>query len=75
MQSPSPADLSGGHFRVVGEVEALQGGGAGQVGGPQAAGDRPCFSAGQLVLAEHLEELDMAERAGSRFGQAGVEGL
>ena len=46
-----------------------------QVGGPEPAGDLGGVAAGQLVLAEDLEELDVAEGAGSGLGQAGVEGV
>ena len=45
------------------------------MGGAQAAGDGGGVSAGQLVLAQDLEELDVAEGAGPGLGQAGVEGL
>jgi hypothetical protein len=45
------------------------------VGGTQAPGDGGGVAPGQLVLAEHLEELDMAQGAGAGFGQAGVQGL
>ena len=33
------------------------------------------FSACQLILAQDLEELEVAESAGPGLGQAGVEGL
>lgn len=42
------------------------------MGGTQAPGHGGGFAPGELVFAEHLEELDMAEGAGPGVGQAGV---
>ena len=75
LQAGQVADLGRGQFRVVGEVETFERCGAGQVGGPQAPGHRRRFSACQLILAQDLEELEVAESAGPGLGQAGVEGL
>ena len=69
------ADLRGGEFRAGGEVEAFQGGLGLELGAADAAGDGLGVAAGDLVVAEHLQELDVAEFPGAGLGQAGFEGL
>ena len=69
------ADLRGGQFRGGGEVEPFQGGGLLEPGAAGAAGDGGGLPAGDLVVAEDLEELQVSEFPGAGLGQAGVEGL
>ena len=69
------ADLRGGQFRVGGEVEPFQGEGLLEPGAADAAGDGGGLPAGDLVVAEDLQELQVAEFPGAGLGQAGVEGL
>ena len=64
----------GGQLGVVAEVEALQGGvGGGEPGGPDPPGDLGGVAAGELVLAQHLEELGVPEGAGAGLGQPRVQ--
>src|ERR1017187_366211 len=67
------ADLGGGQLRGGAEVEALEGGG----GLEPCAADPPvqghAVAAGDLVLAQDLEEVQVAEVPGVRLGEAGVE--
>lgn len=60
---------------VVGEVEVLDRDGLLEAGRAHPALDRRCLPAGDLVLAEDLEELEMAEVAGVRLGEPGLEGV
>ena len=59
-----------GNRGVVAEVEVLDRAGLLEVRGPHPAGDARGVAPGQLVLAERLEELDVAEFAGVGLGQA-----
>ena len=68
------ADLRGGHLRRRREVEAFQGGLALEPGAADAALEGHGLAAGDLVLAEDLEEVQVAELAGVGLGEAGVEG-
>src|ERR1017187_8545783 len=67
------ADLAGRQLRGGAEVEALEGGG----GLEPCAADPPvqghAVAAGDLVLAQDLEEVQVAEVPGVRLGEAGVE--
>ena len=68
-------DLRGGDLGVVGEVEVLDGGGLFEAGLTDPAEQRRCVAAGDLVFAEHLEELEMSELAGARLVEPGFEGV
>ena len=68
------ADLGGGQLRGGGEVEALQGGLGLEPGAADPAVQGHGLAAGDLVLAEDLEEVQVAEFAGVGLGEAGVEG-
>ena len=46
-----------------------------EAGAADASGQGGGLAAGDLVLAEHLQELEVAECAGAGLGQAGVEGV
>ena len=69
------ADLRGGQFRAGGEVEPFQGGLFVEVGAAQPPVHGHALPAGDLVLAEHLQEVQVAEFAGLGLDQAGVEGF
>ena len=69
------ADLRGGQFRAGAEVEAFQGGGFVDVGAAQASGHGHGVTAGDFVLAEDLQEVEVAEFAGGGLGEPGVEGF
>jgi hypothetical protein len=69
------ADLRGGQLRGGGEVEPLEGGLGLELGAAQPAGDGLGLAPGDLVVAEDLQELDVAEFPGAGLSQAGVEGL
>ena len=73
-QGGEVADLGGGQLRRGAEVEALQGGLAFEPGGPDPAVQGRGLAAGDLVLAEDLEEVEVPEVAGVSLGEAGVEG-
>jgi hypothetical protein len=68
------ADLGGGQFGGGGEVEPLEGG----LGLEPGAADPPVqghgLAAGDLVLAQDLQEVQVAELPGAGLGEAGVEG-
>ena len=64
------ADLGDGELGVEGEVEVLQGGRLFEAGATDAAAQRASLAAGDLVLAEDLEELQVAQLAGAGLGQA-----
>jgi hypothetical protein len=68
------ADLGGGQLRGRGEVEALKGGLFLEAGLAQPAGHGHGLAAGDLVLAEDLEELDVAELPAAGLGQARIDG-
>ena len=68
------ADLGGGQLRGGIEVESLEGGLVLEPGAADPAGQRHAVAAGDLVLAEDLEEVQVAELAGVGLGEAGVEG-
>ena len=74
-QGGEVADVGGGDLRVVGEVEVLDGGGLFEAGLADPADERGGVAAGDLVLAEHLEELEVAELPGAGLGEAGFEGV
>src|SRR5262249_52425268 len=57
--------LRGGQFRAGGEVEALQGGLLFEVRAAQPPAHRDGFAAGDLVVAEDLQEVQVAEFAGA----------
>jgi hypothetical protein len=69
------ADLGGGQLRGGGEVEALQGGLLLELRPAQAPFERDGPAAGDLVLAEDLEEVEVPELALLGLGEAGVEGF
>lgn len=66
-------ELGGGEFRVDGEVEPFEGGLFFEPGAADPSVQRGGLAAGDLVLAEHLEELEVAEFAGAGLAQASVE--
>jgi hypothetical protein len=68
-------DVGGGDFRVVTEIEVFDGGELLEAGLTDPSGDRGGITAGYLVLAEHLEKLEMAELTGLGLMQSGVEGV
>ncbi|PXY16719.1 hypothetical protein BA062_38665 [Prauserella flavalba] len=74
-QRAEVADLRGRDLRVDGEVELLDGDDLLEVGGLDPPGDGLGVATGDLVVAEDLQELDVAEFAGAGLGQASVEGL
>src|SRR4029077_11552405 len=75
LQPGQVTDLRGGQLGVVAEVELLQGGAGREPGGPDPPGDLGGVAAGQLVLAQHLEELGVPEGAGPGLGQPRVQGV
>ena len=68
------ADLGGGQLRGGGEVEPLEGGLGLEPGAADPAGQGHGLAAGDLVLAEDLQEVQVAEFPGVGLGEAGVEG-
>jgi hypothetical protein len=74
-QGREVADLNGWQFRGGGEVEAFEGGGGLEAGAAQAAVHTLGLAAGDLVIAQDLEELEVSEVAVVGLGQAGVEGF
>ena len=68
------ADLGGGQLRGGGEVESLEGGLGLEPGAADPAGQGHGLAAGDLVLAQDLEEVQVAEFPGVGLGEAGVEG-
>ena len=73
-QGGEVADLGGGQLRGGGEVEPLEGGLGLEPGAADPAGQGHGLAAGDLVLAEDLEEVQVAEFPGAGLGEAGVEG-
>ena len=69
------ADLGGGELGAGVEVEAFQGGLLVEAGPADAADHRHGLAAADLVVAEDLQEVQVAEFTGGGLGQAGVEGL
>ena len=65
----------GGDLGVVGEVEVLDGAGLLEVCLADPALDARRIPAVQLVLAQHLEELDVTELTGVGLGQARLQGV
>ena len=63
-----------GSFGCGGEVEALEGGLGLEPGVADPAGQGGGFPAGDLVLAQDLQEVQVAEFPGVGLGEAGVEG-
>ena len=55
------AQHRGGQFRADGEVEVLEGAGLLEAGAPYSPGQGRGLAAGDLVFAEHLEELQVPE--------------
>ena len=74
-QGGQVADLGGGKFRGCAEVKAFEGGGGLEPGSADPALQGGGFPAGDLVLAQDLQEVQVAEFPGVRLGQAGVEGV
>ena len=74
-QGGKVADLGGGQFWCGGEVESLQGGFGLEPGPAEPAGQGHGGPAGDLVLAEDLQEVQVAEFPGVGLGQAGIQGL
>src|SRR3954452_13239735 len=72
-QGGQVAEAGGGDLGVVGEVEVLQRGGVFEAGGAEASIEGGGVAAGDLVFAQALEELEVAELAGVGLGQASVE--
>jgi len=62
------ADRRGGQLRVRGEVEALQSEGLLEAGAAGAPADGGGVAAGDLVVAQHLEELQVSEFTGAGLG-------
>ena len=73
-QGGEVADLGGGQLRGGGEVESLEGGLGLEPGAADPAGQGHGLAAGDLVLAQDLEEVQVAEFPGAGLGEAGVEG-
>jgi hypothetical protein len=68
-------DLRGRQLGASGEVEALEGVVLLEVGAAQSTLHGRGLAAGDLVLAEHLKELQVAEFARVGLGEPGVESL
>ena len=68
------ADLGGGQLRRGGEVEPFEGGLGLEPGPADPPGQGHGLAAADLVLAQDLEEVQVAEFAGAGLGEAGVEG-
>ena len=73
-QGGEVADLGGGQLRGGGEVEPLEGGLGLEPGAADPPGQGHGLAAGDLVLAEDLEEVQVAEFPGAGLGEAGVQG-
>ncbi len=73
-QGGQVADLGGGQLRGGAEVEAFQGGLFLEPGFAEPAGHGHGLAAGDLVLAQDLEKLDVAQFPGAGLGKAGVDG-
>src|SRR5579875_3492496 len=73
-QGGQVADGGGGQFGGGGEVEAFQGGLLFEPSAADALGQRHAVAAGDLVLTQHLEELQVAQFPGAGVGEAGIEG-
>jgi hypothetical protein len=69
------ADLGGGQLGAGGEVELLHGGLLLEAGAAEAALHGHGLAAGEFVVAQDLEELQVAELAGAGLGKAGVQGV
>ena len=65
--------MRGGDLGVVGEVEVLDGVGLFEAGLTHSSDDRRRVAAGDLVFAEHLEELDVSEFTGACLDESGFE--
>ncbi|BDU01045.1 hypothetical protein IFM12276_40730 [Nocardia sputorum] len=63
-----------GQFRAGGDVELLQADLLFELAATDATGDRLGFPAGDLVMAQDLQELNMPEIAGAGLGKSGVQG-
>jgi hypothetical protein len=74
-QGGEVADGGGRQFRAGGEVELLEGGGLVEAGPAQPPSDRGGVAAADLVVAQDLQELEVAKFPGAGLGQAGVEGV
>ncbi len=74
-QGGEVADLGGGQLRAGGEVEAFEGDLLVEPGLAEPSGDGGGLAAGDLVFAQDLEELDVAEFAGAGLGEPGLEGV
>ncbi len=73
-QGGEVADLGGGQFRGGAEVEAFERGLGLEPRAADPALQRHALAAGDLVLAQDLQEVQVAEFAGVGLGEAGVEG-
>ena len=69
------ADLGSGELGRCGEIEAFEGDLLIEPGGAEPAVDGHAGAAGDLVFAQDLEEVDVAEFPGSGLGQPGLDGL
>jgi hypothetical protein len=67
--------LRGGDLRVGGEVELFEGDLFLEAGAADPAGQRGSLPAGDLVLTQDLQELQVAQGAVAGLGQAGVQGF
>jgi len=72
-QGGQVTDVGSRDLRVVGEVVVLDGVGGLEPGSADPADDPGGVAAGQLVFAEGLEELDVAELTGMGLGEAGLD--
>ena len=73
-QGGEVADLGGGQFRAGGEVEAFEGGLFLEACLAEPPGHGHGVAAGDLVFAQDLEEVDVAEFSGAGPGEAGLDG-
>ena len=69
------ADLGGGQLRGGGEVEAFEGGLVSNRARRIRRARDMVVAAGDLVLAQDLQEVQVAEFPGVGLGQAGVQGV
>ena len=72
-QGGEVADLRGGQLRRGGEVESFHGGSCLEAGAAEPAVQGHGRAAGDLVLAQDLQEVQVAQFAGVGLGQAGVQ--